>query len=433
LEKPVRLIPVTQLKVPENRQRQEFQPKELLDLQESIEHIGLMHPIVVRDGDVMVAGERRLRAIKDIWALDNSFHCHNQLIPVGQVPCIDLGDLSPLEAMEAELDENLKRENLTWQERSTAIMKLHEFRKAQNPSHTVADTTEELNGTGNRRGRYQDDTKQNIIVAQNLHRPEVAKATSAKEAFKILVRAEEAERHAAVATAVGKTFSAADHVALLGDCIRTMQTLPSAMFDVILTDPPYGMGADEFGDSGGKAMGAHEYDDSPEHFKELMELAAPQINRLAKEAAHLYCFCDIDKFHWLKDLFFLEGWNVFRTPLVWYRKNTGRVPLPEHGPRRQYELILYAHRGDRRVTAIYPDVIEEAGVDDNLGHAAQKPIGVFSNLLRRSARPGDTVLDPFCGTGTIYPAAHSMRVAATGIEIDPAAYGIAVKRLEGLT
>jgi DNA modification methylase len=164
-----------------------------------------------------------------------------------------------------------------------------------------------------------------------------------------------------------------------------------------------------------------------------MNAAAPEINRVAKEAAHLYCFCDIDKFHWLKDLFFLEGWNVFRTPLVWFRRNTGRVPLPEHGPRRQYELILYAHRGDRRVTAIYPDVIDEASVEDNLGHAAQKPIGVYSNLLRRSARPGDKVLDPFCGTGTVYPAAHSMRVAATGIEIDPAAYGIAVKRIEGLT
>jgi DNA modification methylase len=56
-------------------------------------------------------------------------------------------------------------------------------------------------------------------------------------------------------------------------------------------------------------------------------------------------------------------------------------------------------------------------------------VSLYEDLLKRSARPGDSVLDPFAGSGTIFPAAHSLKIKATGIELDPSAYGIAVKRL----
>jgi modification methylase len=94
--------------------------------------------------------------------------------------------------------------------------------------------------------------------------------------------------------------------------------------------------------------------------------------------------------------------------------------------------VLYAFRGDKRCTAIYPDIIESSA-DENLGHGAQKPVSLFQGLLMRSCKPGDSVLDPFCGTGTIFPAAHALKVAATGIEREPAYYGIAVTRIEGLS
>jgi DNA modification methylase len=154
------------------------------------------------------------------------------------------------------------------------------------------------------------------------------------------------------------------------------------------------------------------------------------FNRLAKPEAHLYICCDIDQFHWLKDTFG-KTWNVFRTPLINYKTGSGRVPLPEHGPRRCSEYILYAHRGGKRVTGIYPDVITTAG-DENLGHGAQKPVALISDLLKRSVKPGDRVLDPFVGTGTIFDAAHAHKVRATGIEREANYFGIAARRLEAL-
>ena len=70
--------------------------------------------------------------------------------------------------------------------------------------------------------------------------------------------------------------------------------------------------------------------------------------------------------------------------------------------------------------------------DANLGHHAQKPVALYDNLLRRSARAGDYILDPFCGTGPVFPAAHALRCRATGIEIDDVACGIAANRLTAL-
>ena len=80
------------------------------------------------------------------------------------------------------------------------------------------------------------------------------------------------------------------------------------------------------------------------------------------------------------------------------------------------------------VNKIAPDLVS-FNPDSNLGHNAQKPVALFEDLLRRSVSPGDLVLDPFAGSGTIFPAAHNLKCKATGIELDSASYGICLKRL----
>jgi site-specific DNA-methyltransferase (adenine-specific) len=124
----------------------------------------------------------------------------------------------------------------------------------------------------------------------------------------------------------------------------------------------------------------------------------------------------------------MQGWRVFNTPLIWV-KSGGMLPLPEHGPRRTYECILYAFRGDRKVTAVYNDVIV-ISPERETPHPAQKPMLLYYNLLMRSVRPGDKVLDPFCGSGTIFAAANKLQLTATGIELNPAFYALAVGRIK---
>lgn len=408
-----------------------------MELTESIRERGLLHaPVLRQEGDsfILVAGERRLRAIQDLWALGDTFTFNNIQVPEGSIPFVTLGELDPLSAEEAELDENLKRKDLTWQELASAHERLHKLRIAQaelvGKIHTIADTAEEL--TGRRDGGYQATTRKEIIVAQNLSNPTIAKAKTVDEAFKILKKQEISKKNEALAVEVGKTLTAASHTLHHVDCLSWMQSCPPETFDVILTDPPYGMGADKFGDAGGKLSGIeHHYDDSYESWQELMKVWCPLSFRVTKPQAHLYAFCDFDRFHEFKSMLQSAGWYVFRTPIINRKTGSGRVPLPEHGPRRQYELCLYAIKGKKPVTHIYPDIFDTSP-DSNDGHGATKPVEVYTNLLQRSVRPGDLILDPFAGSGPIFPACHMMKCIATGLEKSLEYYGMSLKRLQSM-
>jgi DNA modification methylase len=204
-----------------------------------------------------------------------------------------------------------------------------------------------------------------------------------------------------------------------------------AKFDVICSDPPYGINAQDFNDSGGKIPGQHLYDDSPTAWRRLMEPAAVLMARVTKPDAHAYLFCDVDMFVQLKIYMSMAGWDCFRTPLIWVNPGSFRAPWPEHGPQRKYQIILYARKGAKKVTRLYGDVLTYSQ-DENVGWAAQKPVALLQDLLRRSCNPGDSVLDPFSGSGSVFPAAHALRVRAYGIEQDPGAYAIAAKRIKEL-
>jgi site-specific DNA-methyltransferase (adenine-specific) len=419
--------------VPSDRQRKTFDPDKLAELALTITTKGLMHAIVLREGRILVAGETRLKCMRDIWAIGGNFQYNGEIVEKGMIPFTDLGKLSPLEAEEAELEENTRRTDLTWQEQSSAIQKLHKLRtlqaQAKGEIHTVADTSAEL--TGRRDGSYQNNVREAVIVAKHLDNPLVAAAKNQKEAIKIIKREEASAKYVQLAESVGKTFSGKVHTAVNGDCLAWLRNECQAdYFDVILTDPPYGMEAQNFGTRAVNTP-AHQYDDSPQAWKLLMDQWAPLSFRAAKSQAHAYVFCDIDNFPLLKEAMRKAGWYVFRTPLVIVRPNAFRTPLPDEGPRRQYEICLYAIKGHKHTTGIQSDVIT-AYADSNLSHGAQKPISLYENLLSRSVRPGDRVLDCFSGTGTIFPAAHKFKVIATGVELNPEYYAMGLQRLRDL-
>lgn len=394
---------------------------------------------MVRKADAgwqLVCGERRLRAIRDyLWPLGATLRYSGLVYSDGYVPCVDVGDLDPLAAEEAELEENIRREDLTWQERAAATARLAALRSAQATAAgadepTPADLSEEVRGSRDSWSAQQ--TFREVIVSKHLSNPAVAASKSLDEAFKVLKREEEAAKNVALGKSVGLTFSARDHTIVNGDALEWLAACPEGLFDVILTDPPYGMGADEFGDSGGRTAGEHQYLDDDENLHSIMDACGDHFFRITKPQAHLYLFCDIDKFGLWKAEFALAGWWVHRTPIIWHKPGAVRVPWPEHGPQRKYELILYAVKGKRPVNHIAPDVIAVTP-DPNLGHAAQKPVELFEELLRRSVHPGDAVCDPFSGTGPIIPAAHRLKCRATAIEWDTASYGICLNRLKELT
>lgn len=453
----MKLIPLTSIHISPTRQRREFDPAKMQELVEDIRENGLFNCVVLREvilkeridtptgpeitpyekGWSLCQGERRLRAIQDLWELGGTLIYDGEIIEEGNIPYVTLGDLDPLQAEICELSENMQREDLTWKEQSDATARIYKLRAeiarlAGKESPSVASVAQEVRGSSE--GIHHENTRREIILSDLMKKnPEIAKAKSLDEAWKMAKKGESARKNAELAESVGRTFSAQSHTILNEDSLIWMQSCAPGKFDVILTDPPYGMGADEFVAGGG---GAHGYSDDGATAHACYKALFENAGRITKAQAHLYVFCDIEWFAWLKDMFGNNPeypWEVHRTPLVWHKTgNSGGIPpWPDYGPRRAYELILYAVKGKRPVTGIYPDVLSYPS-DTNLGQAAQKPVGLYADLLRRSVRPGDSVLDPFAGSGPLLPAAHEVKCLATLVEKDAASYGMILNRAKEL-
>jgi len=422
------------IKIKPNRQRQEFDPAALEELIDSIETSQLLHPIVCRieDGILwLVAGERRLRAITEMHALGRVVKCNNEVVNPGYIPFSLLGELSELEAAEAEWAENVRRKDLTWQERAAAteqLKTLFEKRHGRTPTTTELVTEQ---SAAKPTGRALVTRRQELLICPHLDDPDVAKAKTLPDAIKIVERKQRDARSVAIAQK-WKGESKLPHNILLCNSLEWMRN-SSAQFDVICTDPIYGMDAHRFGLSGGAshAGGAHPYDDSYEAWLEMLEVFGPESFRLAKPQAHLYAFCDIERFVEFREWMNEAGWEVFRTPLIWVKPVAYRAPWPDRGPQRRYEAILFAAKGAKPVTKMVGDVLVYPP-DESVGHQAQKPVALITDLLSRSVAPGNSILDPFCGSGAVIPAGHSLACVVTAIDKEEASVGMAIKRLEDL-
>jgi site-specific DNA-methyltransferase (adenine-specific) len=63
------------------------------------------------------------------------------------------------------------------------------------------------------------------------------------------------------------------------------------------------------------------------------------------------------------------------------------------------------------------------------GHIAQKPVNLLSALIELTTKPGQIVLDPFCGSGSTLVAAKSCGRRYIGFDVDAKAIGLAKERL----
>ncbi len=418
--------PIDTVTVPANRYRREFDEGKLTELAEGIQSKGLLHPPVVRkvgDHFELVAGERRLRAMMKLINEGRGFCYLHTPVPPGNIPVAFHEDLDTLTAKELELEENVLRTDLTWQERCLAIEDLHNLRVAQHPEWNMTDTAEELTG---KRTATTAAVHEQIILAQNLQRDSVRKAASPKEALKALKKELQNEFATAYGTRVGQLQSEKLHLVQC-EALEGLGFVPAGSFDVILTDPPYGIDAEKFD---ADMLTTHNYDDRWETVRALLERFASESFRVARSQAHLYCFCDILRFFDLKALFGAAGWDVWPRPLIWH-KDVGHIPKPNYGPQRVYETILFANKGDKPVTALYQDVIDCPAVKHK-HHAAEKPVELYMNLLRRSAMPDSRICDPFCGSGTIFEAAYNLKIEAFGMDNDPQSIGLAAERIRRL-
>ena len=434
-----------ELIIPAGRIREEFDEQMIEDIACSIYNNGLYNAITVRDGNAgleLIAGETRTKAICELISCGLTFNYDGEPVPHGEIPYTFIYEKHENTAYEVELEENILRKDLTWQERVKATARLHELRIAQHGDYSrstregwsATDTANEIARRSEGRGARKNevnDVSVALTIAEHMDDPFVAAAKSEKEALKAIREQKKLDKRNAL-----KLQHDADQAInpnniynlIQGDFLEVAPTLPAEKYDVILTDPPYGIDIHkhEFWD-GDK----HEYDDSEEYFNKLIDALAAQAYRVAKSEAHAYVFCDIRRWERLFVAFELAGWRSWPRPLIWYKGNTGSFGDAKHGPRYTYDAVLYAIKGEKETTAMYHDVVPITQ-PTNTEHPASKPVELYVDLLRRSVYPGDEVIDFFCGSGPIFPAAKELNCKATGIELADKYHLMSVERISKL-
>lgn len=428
------VVPVNTIVIGENRQRREFNEEKIKKLAESIANGGLQNAIVLSDPETkrLVSGQRRLRAVSGLTV---SFFHDGVSIPAGHIPVTYRHELSATALYEAELDENLWRENLTWKEQADAVARLHELRSGQavakGTTQTFTATARELKGGLDPNGHELGEVRDATLLKPFLNDPEVTKASSQREAMAIVRRKLAQEFREKLAKNFDASKTVSPHRLINEDLHTAMLTLDDAVFDCIITDPPYGIDAHKMAPMSSSSSGVkHEYEDTLENAKLIWTTIFSQGARVCKPAAHLYMFLDQRYWELVTDLARSFGWDTGTYPIIWHKPGGGHLGDHTRWPRRSYETILFARRGDKRVTGVYLDVAIFPEVTNAAQlHAAAKPVDLYTNLLRRSCIPGDKVLDPCTGSGPLFPAANRLRLIATGIEKSPTHYATALQRL----
>lgn len=429
--------------IPSNRQRREIPLASLQELKAKILEFGLLHaPVAQRQEDgrfILVAGERRLKTLDLIHAEGNAFEFNLELYLPGEIPLIELSrDFDLIERQGAELSENIDRVELPWQDRIKAIAFIHQLKMEVNPGQSYAETARAIvESASAATGPSSSATSASVdyvrkrvaeanVVAQHLSDPSIAKARNATEAFNLVIAKEQKAFQAELIKRRGAIISAQIEVRH-GSLLEILPQLESGIFDTILADPPYGIGVD----SGGfrqRTVHHHNYEDTPDAAKALLQVIVSEGFRVAKLRANMFIFCDIDLFQWLKDTCLRAGWDPFRTPITWGKSDSeGMAPWGREGFRRTTEWILFARKGQKGLFHPPIDYLRHNRVGrDEREYGPEKPESLLRELLSCSTLPGDYILDPCCGSGSTLAAARSLKMRALGIESDERAFNISL-------
>lgn len=394
----------------ENRQRRELTGIE--ELAESIRKNGLINPIVVTQDLVLVAGERRLTAHKHLG--------------FDQITVQYVEDLSDEELQIIELEENIRRVDLSWQDLVRSVAKFDSLKRKEHAGWTTEDTAEELNMSRSNVQRY---TLVNEFMEEGVK--EVLEAPKLSQAANFAQRAAERRKTsgmrelfspASPALATGTSITPEQVSAALEaqpeapakrrfadirneDFSRWAKQIQERPFNLIHCDFPYGVNAgDTKGQSG--AAGYGHYDDKPEIYFDLINTFLKYQDNFVGPSAHMIFWYSLDFHQETIELFKSGGWRVNPFPLIWGKGNTGILPDANRGPRRVYETALFMTRGDRKIVRAVGNLVE-AQVSKEF-HVSEKPKKMLEHFLRMLVDETSRVLDPTCGSGNAIAVAEQL-------------------------
>jgi len=181
---------------------------------------------------------------------------------------------------------------------------------------------------------------------------------------------------------------------ILGDCLEIMKSIPDKSVDAVITDPPY------FG---------YDYDWG---YTDMANMPS-----------------------WIIELKWFCFWSKSEFPLSWSARHIWSKANRNIGKgAEQYEEIYERNGGNSglvyRHAVIDSEMNAQLNRDVFCNHPTQKPINLLIKLVSKISKQGDTILDPFMGSGTTGVACVQTGRNFIGIEIDEKYFKIAEKRIK---
>lgn len=372
-------IPITQIWVDRaTRQRRDL--ADIPALADSIRRLGLIHPPVVTRDNELKSGERRWEACKSLgWT---------------SIPVQFTDELDPAQLKLLELEENIKRLDISWQENCDAVNSYHELRLSLDPAWTAGQTAEAI-------GESPTNVSRKLMVVREMKNGNalIHKADKLSTAVNVAQRTVE-RRKAAAIQAIEKRPER--EVPLVNADFTTMAWDGEVKFNFIHCDFPYGINQQDHDKQGSTPMA--QYEDSFDAYSYLCD----SLGSLpCAESAHLLFWFSMEHYSWTYDRLTRMGWTVNKFPLIWSRGSSGILPDPARGPRRVYETAFMASRGDRKIVSTVANHIAYFPTEDRI-HSSEKPRPVLEHFFRMFVDEYTVMIDPTCGSANAVRTAQKM-------------------------
>lgn len=236
---------------------------------------------------------------------------------------------------------------------------------------------------------------------------------------------------------------------VLCDCIEFMKSLQNDSIDFVFCDPPYGHNNND-GDliaNREKALGVNPKDGGKSRpiandgveANDLFKKFLKETSRILKPGSCCCSCCDgggPDP-QFARWALWMSEYYDFKQMVIW---DKGKMGMGWHY-RRSYETILVGMKkgaacawydttkkveniirpNDYGIRKIIPSASQ---------HPTEKPVELAAHFIRLHSKPGDTVLDPFAGSGSTGVAALLCDRHFIGCEIDPEWFNYAKHRMK---
>lgn len=470
----------------ENRQRTNLTFDSVLPLAVSICQSQWISPILVdADTNYIIAGERRLTAVKSLCAVVNGDYsgfsnpqsARNELALIctckidswknwTKIPVQFGTKLTPLDLMLFEFVENNQRQDLTWQDRAKAIYDIYCQALTDNKKWTAVDTANLIgisrsSVTENLRvWRVYADSEittelKHIInssdtlksAAQNIERyisrREVGHGVSLTTS-KVIPIKESVEK--SIYTKPGpKTHNTssvkietdldvyieesastfADQVLINANFNQWAAAYAGQPFNFIHCDFPYGINFNT-GQYTSRISNTAicDYDDSEDVYWKLLHSLRDNMDKLIAPQTHIMFWFSQNLRRKTEDFFTAIGGYVNPFLMVWQcGDNNGVVPDTQRYGRRNYETAMLITFGDRKVVTPKALCVNSSRETNSRIHRSQKPTKVLEHFFEMFVDNSSIVLDPTCGSGTSLVVANSLNAKKViGLEVDKQIY-----------